>query len=84
MFGSYVINDLCLVLFPVAYVSAERLESSEQRSNNQVVVYRAGSLRRRPRAVAVGCLGRRGLYDTMRSAIYAAELLGSPVTMRCA
>ena len=58
--------------------------SSEQRSNNQVVVYRAGSLRRRLRAVAVGCLGRRGLYDTMRSAIYAAELLGSPVTMRCA
>jgi len=34
MFGSYVINDLCLVLFPVAYVSAERLESSERRQNS--------------------------------------------------
>jgi len=38
MFGSYVMDDLCLILFPVAYIynhiSAERLESSECRQNS--------------------------------------------------
>jgi len=38
MFGSYVMDDLCLILFPVAYIynhiSAERLESSECRRNS--------------------------------------------------